>query len=229
MTWDKSSRIILLGPPGAGKGTQAKLLAQALGITHIASGNLFRYHLGKGTALGIKAKEYMTQGLLVPDDITITMVLEEVLSPANHLGFILDGFPRNIPQAEALISTLSQRGARINQVFLIVVPREELVQRLAGRWICHNCQTPYHEATPPLKEAGKCDRCDGQLYQREDDRPEAVNRRVEVYQSETKPLIAYYRRQDHILEVDGVGSVDDVNQRLLEALQRSGLRQSLIE
>ena len=208
-----------MGPPGAGKGTQAKIvLAGIPGAEHIASGDLFRYHQREGTPLGLKAAEYMSQGLLVPDEITIAMVLERVLPPGGRDGFLLDGFPRNLAQAGALDETLDGRGLKIDKAFHIIVPTEELVLRLSGRLVCRECQAPYHVDNAPPKVQGVCDRCGGQLYQREDDTSDAVRVRIQVFQDETQPLVEYYRRSGKLVDVDGMGTMEEVAQRLVEAL-----------
>ena len=212
-------RIILLGPPGAGKGTQAKILAKSLGAAHIASGDLFRYNQQKGTPLGLKAIEYMNQGLLVPDEITIAMVMEQILPPIGPKKFLLDGFPRNMVQAEALHEALAARGQGIDRVIVARVPHDELVRRLGGRLVCQRCQTPYHSETAPPRTSGVCDLCGGELYQREDDKPEAVRVRIRVYEEETEPLIQYYRQSGGLVEVDGVGTMEEVGQRILGTFQ----------
>lgn len=208
-------RIVLLGPPGAGKGTQAKSLADRLGVAHIASGDLFRHHLGQGTDLGKLAKGYMDRGELVPDDITIRMVLERIGEPDARTGFILDGFPRTVPQAIALDAALAKEGQRIERVPLIAVETEELVRRLAGRWMCRRCQTPYHEQTSPPRRSGVCDRCGGELYQRDDDKPAVVRARLDTYERQTAPLIGYYAAQGKLVRVDGQRSVEAVAQDLI--------------
>ena len=213
-------RLILLGPPGAGKGTQAKMVLEGIpGAVHIASGDLFRYHRREGTPLGLKAAEYMSQGLLVPDEITITMVLERIQPPLTSQGFLLDGFPRNLLQARALDEALEARGLRIDKVIHIIVPTEELVRRLSGRLICRQCQVPYHLDNAPPKQEGTCDRCGGELYQRDDDTTEAVKVRIQVYQDETRPLVEYYRLVEKLVDVDGIGTVEEVGQRLTGALK----------
>ncbi len=211
-------RALLLGPPGAGKGTQAKMLAESLGVPHVASGDLFRYHQRQGTPLGLKAAEYMSQGLLVPDEITIAMVLERILPPLGQVGFLLDGFPRNLVQAQALDEALAGRGQALNRVVLIRVPQEELIKRLSGRLVCRQCQAPYHRDNASPKTPGKCDLCGGELYQRQDDTPEAVRVRIQVYQNETEPLVAFYSRSEKLVAVDGMGTVEEVGQRLLRSL-----------
>ena len=177
--------IILLGAPGAGKGTQATMLAQKLKLVHVATGDLFRQGLGQGTELGLKAKSYMEKGVLVPDEITIQMVLERISAPDCEKGVIFDGFPRNLKQAEALDKALTGQGKAVDKVVYIKVAEEELLRRLSGRWICRQCQTPYHAVSSPPKVEGKCDKCGGELYQRSDDTVETVKNRLKVYFSET--------------------------------------------
>jgi adenylate kinase len=211
--------IILLGAPGAGKGTQAVMLAERMNLVQVASGDLFRQALQKETELGIKAKSYMEKGQLVPDEITIQMVLERLSAPDCENGAILDGFPRNTQQAEALDKALASQSKAIDSVVYVMVPEEELLKRLSGRWICRNCQAPYHAVDSPPRVKGKCDRCGGELYQRPDDTVETVKKRLKVYFAETAPLIDYYKNMGKLLEVNGVGSVNDVNQRIVSALK----------
>jgi len=210
--------IIFLGAPGAGKGTQAAIVAQELSLAHIASGDLFRQALEQGTELGIQAKSYMEKGMLVPDAITIRMVLERISTPDCETGVILDGFPRNLEQAKALDEALLEQGKAIDKVVYIKVSQQELLNRLSGRWICRQCQTPYHAINSPPKVWGKCDNCGGELYQRPDDTVETVKKRLEVYFAQTAPLIDYYTRADKLLEVDGEGSVNEVGRRTVTAL-----------
>jgi adenylate kinase len=210
--------IILLGAPGAGKGTQAAMLSDKLNLVQVASGDLFRQALRDETELGLKAKAYMDKGQLVPDEITIAMVLERLSAPDCINGAILDGFPRNLQQAEALDKALEERSQIIDKVVYIAVLEGELLKRLSGRWICRDCQTPYHEVDSPPKVAGKCDRCGGKLYQRDDDKPETVKKRLEVYFAETSPLIGYYTSADKLLEINGVGEPVEVNERIAAAL-----------
>ena len=216
--------IIFLGAPGAGKGTQAATVAQELGLAHIASGDLFRQALEQGTELGIQAKSYMEKGMLVPDEITIKMVLERISAPDCELGVILDGFPRNLEQAKALDEALLEQGKAIDKVIYIKVSQEELLNRLSGRWICRQCQTPYHAISSPPKAWGKCDNCGGELYQRPDDTVETVKKRLEVYFAQTAPLIDYYTRADKLLELDGEGSVNEVGKRIVNALGKPVVR-----
>ena len=210
--------IILLGAPGAGKGTQAAMLADKLNLVQVASGDLFRQALRDETKLGLKAKVYMDKGQLVPDEITIEMVLERLSAPDCVNGAILDGFPRNLQQAEALDKALKKRSKMINKVVYIAVSEGELLKRLGGRWICRNCQTPYHEVDSPPKVAGKCDRCGGELYQRADDNVETIIKRLKVYFTKTSPLIDYYTSAGKLLEINGVGEPVEVNERIAAAL-----------
>ena len=211
--------IILLGAPGAGKGTQAANLARELNLVHIATGDLFRQALEQKTELGLQAKAYMEKGALVPDELTIKMVMERLSAPDCQRGAILDGFPRNLPQAEALDMALARQGKRIDKVVYIKVAEEELLKRLSGRWLCRNCQTPYHAVDSPPKVWGKCDKCGGELYQRPDDTPETVRKRLQVYFVETAPLIEYYTKTGKMLEVGGEGSIGEVGSRIVSALK----------
>lgn len=211
--------IVLLGPPGAGKGTQAKLLAQRMGLAYIASGDLFRQHQEKGTPLGLQAKEYMEQGDLVPDEITTAMVKEELASLGQGPGCVLDGYPRNLAQARALDQVLAEQGKTLDRVLSLTVPEEELVRRLSGRLICRRCQASYHAEFSPPKMPGRCDICGGELYQRKDDSPEVVRQRIQVYAAQTQPLIRYYGDRGKLAEVAGVGDIEEVNRHLVEALR----------
>ncbi|MBT9148616.1 MAG: adenylate kinase [Dehalococcoidia bacterium] len=210
--------IILLGAPGAGKGTQAEIISKDLGLAHIASGDLFRQAQNSGTELGNIARSYMERGLLVPDEVTVKMVLERIAAPDCGQGFILDGFPRTLQQAEALEAALRAENKGIDRVLYVKVSREELVRRLSGRWICRDCQAPYHAIAKPPKVAGKCDHCGGELYQRPDDAEETVQKRIEVYLSQTAPLIGYYAEKGKLLEVEGAQSVERVSEEVLAAL-----------
>ena len=210
--------IVFLGAPGAGKGTQAARIAQELKLVHIASGDLFRQALEQGTGLARKAKSYMEKGMLVPDEITIRMVLERISAPDCESGVIFDGFPRNLKQAKALDKAMAQKGKAIDKAVYIKVSEKELLERLSGRWICRQCQTPYHALNSPPKVLGKCDRCGGELYQRPDDTVETVKKRLQVYFAETAPLIDYYTQAGKLLEVDGEGDVDEVARRIIKSL-----------
>ncbi len=204
-------RVILLGAPGSGKGTQAERLCEVTGLVHIASGDLFRQAERDGTELGKIAKSYMEKGLLVPDDVTVKMILERIAGI--NSGFILDGFPRTIEQAQALDGALGDQG--IDRTIYIKVSDEELLRRLGGRWICRECQAPYHVVSSPPKVAGKCDVCGGELYQRADDNVETARKRLEVYFAQTAPLIDYYERSGRLAEVDGEKTIEEVNKGLL--------------
>jgi adenylate kinase len=194
------------------------MLAETKKLVQVASGDLFRKALQEETELGKKAKVFMEKGQLVPDEITIQMVLERLAAPDCKKGAILDGFPRNIEQAKALDKAMAQKSRAIDKVVYIKVSEGELLKRLGGRWICRKCQAPCHEVDSPPKVAGKCDRCGGELYQRADDNVETVKKRLEVYFAETSPLIDYYRRAGKLLEINGEGSAAEVNQRILTAL-----------
>lgn len=212
--------IILLGAPGAGKGTQAEAVARKLNLVHIASGDLFRQALAQGTRLGRQAKAYMEKGELVPDEITTQMVLERISAPDCKTGVVLDGFPRNLKQAEALDKALASWSKTIDEVIHIKVAEEELLKRLSGRWICRNCQAPYHAVDSPPRVQGRCDKCGGELYQRPDDTAQMVKKRLKVYFAETAPLIDYYARDGKLIEIDGVGSVDEVTRRIVAVLRK---------
>ena len=211
--------IVFLGAPGAGKGTQAAVVAGKMNLVHIASGNLFRQALEQGTELGLKAKSYMEKGMLVPDEITIKMVLDRISNPDCQSGIILDGFPRNLDQAKALDKALAEQPKAIDRVVYIRVSEDELLKRLSGRWICRNCQAPYHIVDSPPQTEGKCDRCGGELYQRPDDTMETAKKRLEVYFAQTSPLIDYYNQAGKLLEIDGEGSIEEISQRIVAALQ----------
>ena len=215
--------IILLGAPGAGKGTQAVYVAQKLNLVHIATGDLFRQAIEQGTELGMQAQSYMEKGMLGPDEITIRMVLERLSAPDCEPGVVFDGFPRNLKQAEALDKALAKQSQTIDRVVYIKVSEEELLRRLSGRWICRNCQTPYHAINSPPKVWGKCDKCGGELYQRPDDTVETVKKRLQVYFVQTAPLIDYYTRAGKLVEVDGEGGIDKVGDRIIVALRREGV------
>ncbi len=211
--------IILLGPPGVGKGTQAERLMARLGLPHVASGDLFREHLKAGTPLGLKARSYMDRGELVPDDITIGMVMDRLAQPDCVAGAILDGFPRTVAQAQALETALAQQGRAVEAVLYIRAPAEVLLARLSGRWTCQRCGAVYHVLFSPPREAGRCDECGGVLYQRPDDTPETHRRRIDVYQQQTAPLIAWYQARGLLQEIDGTLDIDGVTTALLTALR----------
>jgi adenylate kinase len=202
--------IVLLGPPASGKGTQAARLREALGLPHIASGDLFRENLKNETELGRKAKVYMDRGDLVPDDITIGMVMDRLSRPDCAGGALFDGFPRTIAQAEALDQALADRRYKISLVPNIVVPDDVLVERVSGRRLCRTCGEAYHIKFNPPKQPGVCDTDGGELYQRDDDNAETVRQRLKVYWDQTSPLIDYYRRQGVLVEINGDQPIDAV-------------------
>jgi adenylate kinase len=210
--------IVLLGPPGAGKGTQAQRIAAATGLVHISTGDMFREHVRNNTELGQLASQYMSRGELVPDEVTIKMLLERISRDDAKAGAMFDGFPRNVVQAKALDEALAARGAKVDRALLITVSDEELVARLGGRWICRNCGRLYHERNDPPRQPGICDACGGELYQRDDDRPEVVRARLEK-QKPPADLIDYYRRAGVLREIDGERSLDEVTAALLEAIR----------
>ena len=215
--------IILLGAPGAGKGTQAATVARELNLTHLATGDLYRQAVAQGTELGKKAKYYMDQGELSPDELTIDMIMERISASDCKEGVIFDGFPRTLRQAQALDEMLGKQNQEIDRTVYIKVPEEELFKRLSGRWVCRGCQTPYHTINSQPKVTGKCDRCGGELYQRADDKPDTIKRRLEVYFQNTAPLIDYYTRVGKLIEVDGTGEVDEVSKRIILALHESSV------
>lgn len=210
--------IVLLGPPGAGKGTQAQRIAAETGLLHVSTGDMFRENVKNQTELGKLAASYMDKGELVPDDVTIRMLLERISRPDAAEGVMFDGFPRNVVQAAALDEALAAGGNQIDRALLIQVDDEELVARLGGRWICRNCGRLYHERNDPPKVPGRCDVCGGELYQREDDRPEVVRTRLEK-QKPPAGLIDHYRQAGVLREIDGEQSLDDVTHHLLEAIR----------
>jgi len=215
--------IIILGAPGAGKGTQADILCQEMGLTHIASGDLFRQALEKKTELGLLAKTYMEKGELVPDEVTIKMILERIAAPDCASGCLFDGFPRTLEQAEALDKAFAAQGKSIDKAIYIKVPDEELIKRLSGRWICRNCQTPYHLISSPPKVPGKCDKCGGELYQRPDDTEETVKERLKVFHDLTIPILDYYKKQNKLIKVNGNLGIKEVAKEVIRAIstQRS--------
>ena len=210
--------IVLLGPPASGKGTQAAQLREALELPHVASGDLFRENLKHETELGQKAKAYMDRGELVPDDVTIAMVMERLSRPDCAGGALLDGFPRTIAQAEALDEALVAQGRKISVVPNIAVPDEVLVERVGGRRICRTCGEAYHVRFNPPKQPGVCDKDGGELYQRDDDKPETVRKRLKVYWKQTSPLIDYYRDQGVLVEINGDQSIQAVQADLRAAV-----------
>jgi adenylate kinase len=215
----KPKYIVLLGPPGSGKGTQAARLSESLGLPHVASGDLFRHNLNNETELGLKAKDYIDRGELVPDDITIAMVLDRLGQSDCAAGALLDGFPRNLPQAEALDAALAEQGNSVSKAPLINVPDKVVVERISGRLICSKCQQPFHKVYNPFQTC-PYDKCHGEyLYQREDDKPETVRSRLKVYWEQTSPLIAYYRSRGILVEIDGDQPMDAVESELRSAIE----------
>jgi adenylate kinase len=214
------SYIVLLGPPGAGKGTQAKVISEKLGLAHISSGDLFRENLKGQTELGKVAQGYMNRGELVPDDVTISMVRDRLSRPDCAKGALLDGFPRTPAQADALAIMLAEFGGKVDVVPYINVPSEVLVERLGGRWSCKQCGYVYHEKYNPPKVAGRCDEDNSELYQRDDDKAETVARRIQVFLTQTQPLIEYYSQRGLLAEVDGTQEINNVSVDLLAAIQR---------
>ncbi|WP_431983338.1 adenylate kinase [Streptomyces qinglanensis] len=212
-------RIVLVGPPGAGKGTQAAFLAKNLAIPHIATGDLFRANISQGTPLGQKAQEYMRAGQLVPDEVTIGMAKGRMEEQDAADGFLLDGFPRNIAQAQALDGYLDETGLKLDAVLDLEVPEDEVVKRIAGRRICRSDSSHvFHVEYSPAKTDGVCDVCGGELYQREDDREETVRKRLEVYHSETEPIIDHYKTQGLVTTISALGAVSEVTERAMQAI-----------
>ena len=211
-------RTILLGPPGAGKGTQAVKIVEKYGIPHISTGDIFRENIKKGTELGKKAQEYMNKGELVPDDLVIEIATDRLLQEDCKEGFLLDGFPRTVYQAEKLDEFLAAHGAKIDKVLDMAVEKEELIARLTGRRVCKTCGASYHVVNIPPKKEGVCDICGGELVQRADDNAETVANRIEVYEAQTKPLIDYYEKAGNIAHIDGSTGLDNVFADIVKAL-----------
>jgi adenylate kinase len=209
--------LILLGPPGAGKGTQADLVSREAGVAHVATGDLFRENIRNQTELGVQAKAFVDKGALVPDSLTVRMLLDRLDRPDTQKGVLLDGFPRTVEQAKALDDALKERGQAVDKVLYINVGEEEVVARLGGRWTCRNCGAVYHQTFSPPKQTGVCDKCGGELYQRDDDKPETVRNRLGVYTKQTAPLIDYYTKQGKLVEVDGEQGSELVGRDLLKA------------
>ncbi|MGB8940296.1 MAG: adenylate kinase [Streptomyces sp.] len=213
-------RIVLVGPPGAGKGTQAAFLAKNLKIPHISTGDLFRANISQGTELGKQAKAFMDAGNLVPDEVTIGMAHDRMLQPDAVNGFLLDGFPRNVSQAEALDESLKTDGQKLDAVLDLEVPEDEVVKRIAGRRICRNDSSHvFHVTYSKPKAEGVCDVCGGELYQRGDDKEETVRKRLDVYHRETEPIIDHYKAQGLVVTISALGKVDEVTKRAMDALK----------
>ena len=211
--------IIMLGAPGAGKGTQARMLSETLGLPQISSGDIFRENLKNQTPLGLLAKQYMDTGALVPDDVTIGMVMDRLGRPDCARGAILDGFPRTLPQADALDKSLADRDLRVSRVPLLEVSDESVINRLAGRRVCRECQAMYHVQFNPPKIEGVCDKCGGELYRRSDDDPDTVRNRLFVYYKQTAPLVGYYFAHHVLFTIDGEQDMDAVQADLLKAIR----------
>ncbi|MFP3946024.1 MAG: adenylate kinase [Archaeoglobaceae archaeon] len=212
--------LILLGAPGAGKGTQAKAIVDKHGIPQISTGDMLREAVNKGTDLGKKAKEYMDKGELLPDEIVIGIVKERLKQDDAQKGFILDGFPRTIKQAEELDKILSELNMKLDAVINVSVPEEEVVKRIVNRRSCKNCGAVYHLIYKPPKEEGKCDYCGGELYQRDDDKEETVRDRYNVYRQQTEPLIEYYSKQGLVENVDGTKNIDEVTKDVMDIVDK---------
>lgn len=211
-------KIIMLGAPGAGKGTQAKKIAEKYSVPHISTGDIFRANIKNGTELGKKAKTYMDQGLLVPDELVVELVADRITKEDCANGFVLDGFPRTIPQAEALDEALTKMGTSMDYAIDVDVPDENIINRMSGRRACLECGATYHIVTIPTKVEGICDHCGSKVVLRDDDKPETVKKRLEVYHAQTQPLIDYYKKQDILRSVDGTQAMDDVFDAIVSIL-----------
>jgi len=213
-------RLVLVGPPGAGKGTQAQFLASHYSIPHISTGDIFRANLKESTPLGLQAKSFMDRGELVPDSVTNEMVRDRLTKDDLANGFLLDGFPRNIAQAEVLRAVLAEKKTPLDAVLELAVDTAEIILRLSGRRVCRNCGKVWHIEFEKPSEPNICDICQGELYQREDDKEEVVTRRLEVYQEQTAPIIAFYRTEGLLITISATGSVSDITERAITALSR---------
>jgi adenylate kinase len=216
-------RIVLLGGPGAGKGTQAQKLAEEYSLAHIATGDILRQSIKDGTELGLKAKSYMDKGLLVPDEVVIGLIKERLAKDDVKTGFVLDGFPRTVPQAEALDLLTKELDMPMDAVINIKTSPESVIERLSGRRTCKDCQTVYHITYSAPKIEGKCDRCDGELYQRDDDKEETIRKRLDVYEKQTFPLLEYYKTSGKVLEVSGDVPIADVFDSIVKALRKENI------
>jgi adenylate kinase len=215
-------RLVLVGPPGAGKGTQAEFIAAHLSVPKISTGDILRANVADGTELGREAKGYMDSGELVPDQVVINMVRDRLAEPDAEDGFLLDGFPRTVPQAQELDNMLADLGTGLDLVLELVVEEEEVIRRLSGRRNCRGCTKIWHVEFDPTTVDGVCDRCGGELFQRDDDKPETIAERLRVYARDTQPLVAYYAAQGKLVGLDAVGPVEDVTQRAYDALASYG-------
>jgi adenylate kinase len=215
-------RLVLVGPPGAGKGTQAEFIAANQSVPKISTGDIFRANVGQGTPLGLQAKKYMDAGQLVPDEVTIDMVRDRLAEPDAADGFLLDGFPRTVPQAEVLDQMLADLGTSLDVVLELVVDDDEVIRRLSGRRTCRGCGKIWHVEFDPTKAESECDRCGGELFQRDDDKPDTVAERLRVYAEQTAPLVDYYGGQGKLVGIDATGPVEDVTQRASDALEPFG-------
>ncbi|MEV0842648.1 adenylate kinase [Actinocatenispora sera] len=215
-------RLVLVGPPGAGKGTQAEFIASHLSVPKISTGDILRANVAEGTELGREAKGYMDAGELVPDQVVINMVRDRLAEPDAEDGFLLDGFPRTVPQAQELDKMLADLGTGLDLVLELVVEEEEVIRRLSGRRTCRGCGKIWHVEFDPPAVAGVCDRCGAELFQRDDDKPETIAERLRVYARDTQPLVAYYGVQGKLVGLDAVGPVEDVTQRAYDALASYG-------
>jgi len=215
-------RLVLVGPPGAGKGTQAQFISAQASIPKISTGDIFRASVSQRTTLGLEAKKYMDAGDLVPDKVTISMVRDRLAEDDAADGFLLDGFPRTVPQAEVLDEILAELAAQLDVVLELVVDDDEVVRRLSGRRTCRTCGHVWHLDFDPPSHEGSCDRCGGELFQRDDDQPETVRHRIEVYADQTAPLIAYYAERGLLVGLDATGPVEDVTDRAIDALRPYG-------
>ncbi|MBE3604786.1 adenylate kinase [bacterium] len=211
-------RLVLLGPPGAGKGTQARMLESKLHAPQVASGDLLRAAVKNRTPLGVEARRYMDKGALVPDELVLKLIEERLNQPDAAGGFILDGFPRNVAQAETLARMLENRGEKLDRVVALIVPDAEIVKRISGRRTCRNCGAMYHLIYDPPRNVGVCNECHGELYQREDDAEETVRMRLKVYAESTRPLLEHYGRLGLLSEIDGMGATEEIERRILRAL-----------
>jgi adenylate kinase len=215
-------RLVLVGPPGAGKGTQAQFIASHFAVPKISTGDIFRANVSEGTRLGLEAKKFMDAGDLVPDEVTIGMVQDRLKQDDATEGFLLDGFPRTVHQAVVLDDTLSGQGTAVTVVLELVVDDDEVVRRLSGRRTCRQCGHVWHVDFDPPTTADACDRCGGELFQRDDDREDTIRHRLEVYADQTSPLIGYYGDRGLLRGVDATGPVEDVTERAINALRRFG-------